>query len=156
MTSLDEAVRDVSILFLDTAPVIYYTERVSRFFPLARPIFRRINAGELMAVTSPITLAECLVHPYQQNKQTLTQQFTSLIKTGPHTRFVTINAEIADQAARLRARYNLRLPDALQVATAVYAGCDAFLTNDTQLQRVQELRVIVLEEISLSSESDEQ
>jgi len=69
---------------------------------------------------------------------------------------VPINAEIADQSARFRASYNLRLPDALQVATAVYAGCDAFLTNDTQLQRVQELRVIVLEEISLSSESSEQ
>jgi len=80
----------------------------------------------------------------------LAQQFRELIKTGPHTRFVPINAEVADQAAHLRARYNLRLPDALQVATAVYAGCDAFLTNDTQLQRVQDLRVNVLEEILLN------
>lgn len=63
---------------------------------------------------------------------------------------------IANQAARLRASYNLRLPDALQVATAVYAGCDAFLTNDRQLQRVQELQVIVLEEISLPSEGSKQ
>jgi predicted nucleic acid-binding protein len=49
----------------------------------------------------------------------------------------------------LRAHYNLRTPDALQVATALEFGCQAFLTNDEQLQRVTDLRVLVLKELSL-------
>ena len=49
----------------------------------------------------------------------------------------------------MRARYNLRTPDALHVATAVPAGCDAMLTNDAQLKRVQELSILVLDELEL-------
>ncbi|MEA5567068.1 hypothetical protein [Anabaena sp. UHCC 0399] len=37
----------------------------------------------------------------------------------------------------------LQLPDALQIATAISSGCDAFLTNDAALQRVLELRILV-------------
>ncbi|MCC5664290.1 hypothetical protein LC653_10260 [Nostoc sp. CHAB 5784] len=44
-------------------------------------------------------------------------------------------------------RYNLQLPDALQVAAAIIAGCEAFLTNDAALKRVTELRVLVVCEL---------
>jgi predicted nucleic acid-binding protein len=49
----------------------------------------------------------------------------------------------------LRAGYNLRTPDALQIATAVELNCQAFLTNDKQLQPVAELRVLILDELEL-------
>lgn len=48
------------------------------------------------------------------------------------------------QAAQLRARYNLTLTDALQVAVALETGCDALLTNDLTLKKVSELGIIVL------------
>ncbi|MBK9715381.1 MAG: PIN domain-containing protein [Kouleothrix sp.] len=60
-----------------------------------------------------------------------------------------IDAVVADQAAELRASYGLRTPDALQIAAALAAGCTAFLTNDARLQRVTELRVLVLDELEL-------
>jgi predicted nucleic acid-binding protein len=46
----------------------------------------------------------------------------------------------------LRARYNLRTPDALQVATALVRRCEAFLTNDARLKRVTEIRVLTLDD----------
>jgi predicted nucleic acid-binding protein len=49
--------------------------------------------------------------------------------------------------AELRARDQLRTPDALQVASALGAGCEAFLTNDLALRRVTELHVLVLGEL---------
>ncbi|MEH1906795.1 MAG: PIN domain-containing protein [Nostoc sp.] len=63
--------------------------------------------------------------------------------------FVEINANIAREAARIRVRYNLQLPDALQVAAAIIAGCETFLTNDTALKRVMELRILVVGELSV-------
>ncbi|HTG15538.1 MAG TPA: PIN domain-containing protein [Blastocatellia bacterium] len=60
-----------------------------------------------------------------------------------------IDIKTATSAADLRARYNLRTPDALRVATALAAGCDAFLTNDSDMQRVSELRVLVLDQLEL-------
>jgi len=62
---------------------------------------------------------------------------------------VPISAGVAESAADLRARYNLRTPDALHVATAIDAGCDAFLTNDTGIKRVQEIAVLVLDDLEL-------
>jgi predicted nucleic acid-binding protein len=49
----------------------------------------------------------------------------------------------------LRARYNLRTPDALHVATRIDATCDAFLTNDAGIKRVIEIAVLVLDELEL-------
>jgi len=62
-----------------------------------------------------------------------------------------ITVEIAELAADLRARYNLRTPDALQVATALAHRCEAFLTNDARLKRVAEIRVLTLEELRNAS-----
>jgi hypothetical protein len=50
-------------VFLDTAPVIYYVEGNTRYVAALDPLFRRLDAGALEAVSSPVTLAECLVHP---------------------------------------------------------------------------------------------
>lgn len=57
-----------------------------------------------------------------------------------------IDADDAVAAVELRARYALRTPDALQLAVAIRAGCDAFLTNDVRLRRVSELRIILLDD----------
>lgn len=54
--------------------------------------------------------------------------------TQESTNFLEISAEIGAQAAQIRVKYNLTLPDALQIATALVAGCEAFLTNDVQRQ----------------------
>ena len=110
-------------------------------------VFDRVDDGSLTAVTSPVTLAECLVFPYRQKQATLRQDFFDLIVNGNNTVFVPSDEEVGQQAAELRARYNLTLTDALQLATALCAGCEAFLTNDLALKRVTELRVIALDEL---------
>ncbi len=69
-----------------------------------------------------------------------------MIVSGQHTRFHVLGQQEAQRAALLRASYNLSLTDALQVAAALSAGCEAFLTNDFGLKRVTELRVLVLDE----------
>lgn len=62
---------------------------------------------------------------------------------------ISIDPETARIAADLRIRYNLRTPDALQLATAIRTGCDAFLTNDAALKKVRELRILVLSDLRL-------
>ncbi|MEM3658385.1 MAG: PIN domain-containing protein, partial [Candidatus Hadarchaeum sp.] len=66
----------------------------------------------------------------------------------PNARFVAPGVEAAAEAARLRARYGLRTPDALLLATARAGGATAFLTNDRALLRVREgLTIVVLEDL---------
>jgi len=63
--------------------------------------------------------------------------------------FASIDQDVAHQAAELRATYNITLADALQIAVALHMGCEAFLTNDGALERVKELRVLVVEKLEL-------
>ncbi len=144
---ITDALQNVSRLFLDTAPVIYYVENNPSYFARAASIFDRVDDGTLTAITSPVTLAECLVAPYRLGLTTLQQDFFDLIVNGNNTVFVSVDQDTARQAAELRARYNLTLTDALQIATALRAACEAFLTNDSALKRVTELRVLALDEL---------
>jgi len=143
-----DAFKAIRRLFLDTAPVIYHVEGAAAYQPLTDFVFQRISNGTCEAATSPITLAECLVHPFQQRDVALVQQFRQVLTTEAHTRYTSLDAA-AESAAELRARYNLSLTDAFQIAAALAAGCDAFLTNDLRLKRVQELAILVLDELEI-------
>ena len=142
-----DALQGVTRLFLDTAPVIYYVEKHPTYLALVAPIFGRIDADALIAVTSPVTLAECLVMPYRLNLPKLQQDFTDLIVYGQSTIFTQIDQEVACQAAELRANYNVTLADALQIAIALNMGCEALLTNDGALERVRELRILIVDKL---------
>ena len=142
-----QALQGVANIFLDTAPIIYYVERHPQFAPVVDEVFDRLDAGALSAVTSPITLAECLVLPCRLGQTQVRQSFTQRIVDGQGVSFVPIGAEIAERAAELRAKYNLTLTDACQVATAIVAGCDAVLTNDADWKRLQGIAVLVCGEL---------
>ena len=133
-------------VFLDTAPVIYFIEKNPLYAPKLLPVFNRLDEGDVIAGVSPITLAECLVIPYKLGKPEIVQVFSDLMVNSPSVRFFPLDEIIADKAAELRARYNLTLTDAFQVAVAVQSECEAFLTNDSDLKRVTELPIIIVKE----------
>ena len=60
---------------------------------------------------------------------------------------IAVDDVIADAAAMLRAKYGIRTPDAVQIASAIVGNSDAFLTNDRGLKRVTELRVLIPDEL---------
>lgn len=142
---IDEALAGVSRLFLDTAPVIYFVERNLKFVDRVDPIFERLES-EIMAVVGAVTIAECLVGALRLNLAALQQAYLEILD-GENVVFVESSRMIAREAARIRFEYNFQLPDALQIASAIAADCDVFLTNDTQLKRVTELRVLVVSEL---------
>ena len=56
-------------------------------------------------------------------------------------------SDIAEDAARLRASYNLSTPDAIQLATAIKSDAKAFLTNDSFLISVPDIDILVLDQV---------
>ena len=51
------------------------------------------------------------------------------------------------ESARLRATHNLKIPDAIQLATGLINGAEAFITNDVSFKRISQIKVIVLHEL---------
>jgi predicted nucleic acid-binding protein len=142
---LIDALAGVRRLFLDTAPVIYYVEGNAEYSSRLEPVFESLDTNTVQAVTSPITLSECLIVPNRLGDVLLQQLFVRQIVE--RSLFVPIDQPVAHTAASLRSEYNLNLLDAFQFAVALASRCDALLTNDRALRRVTTLRVIVLDEL---------
>ncbi len=90
---------------------------------------------------STITLAEIMAGPLGSGNEILAAQYREVLCRSPGWQTVPVDEEVAAEAARLRARYRLRLPDAIQVATAVQTRSWALITHDSALTRVQDIRV---------------
>lgn len=146
---LDEALRGVTTRGIDASPFIYLVEQHPTYLQLVREIFARIDGGNFVGVSSVITLIEVLTQPKKLGAALIEREYNALLLHSQHLTIVITTHAIADRAADLRARYSLRTPDAIQIATALQAGCEAFLTNDLALRRVTELRVLALSTLAL-------
>jgi predicted nucleic acid-binding protein len=86
-------------------------------------------------VTSHITLAEILIHPFRFGDLQAQHRYKLLLSSSSHWLEVrTISLPVLVLAARLRATSPLKLPDAIHMATAILAGCSHILTGDTDFR----------------------
>ena len=94
-------------------------------------------------VTSRLTRLECRSKPLRAGDLATLAQF-DVFFAGVELVLADLSAAVVERATELRARYNLRTPDALHDGTAVEVGATAFLTGDRALARCSELPVEVL------------
>lgn len=64
--------------------------------------------------------------------------------TGADFRLVDIDDAVIEKATDLRARLNVKTPDAIHLASAIVAGASAFLTGDQALARCTDVAVEVM------------
>jgi predicted nucleic acid-binding protein len=111
-------------------------------------LFAAVDRGDFSFITSTITLLEVLVKPLQESRQDVVTKYTEILTTAKGIDIFDINIAVSKEAAKLRAKYRLRTPDAIQLGTAIIFGADMFLTNDTILKSVSEIKVVTLSEIT--------
>ena len=145
--TVSDALRNVTRLGLDTPPVIYFAEEHPVYFPVCRAVFQAISSGEIHAATSAVTLTETLVKSIRLADAAAIAIYRQILGN-PLLPLTDVTRLQADNAADLRARYNLKMADALQISCAMTAGCDAFLTGDKDLRRVAEIHVLVLDDLT--------
>lgn len=136
-----------SIVGLDIAPLIYFTEENPSYLALVAPFFQATDRGEFSVVTSIMTLLEVLVGPVRAGDEQLAQRYRNFLLDSENLTPILLTREIAEEAARLRAFYNIRTPDAIQMATAIVGKASFFLTNDAKLPSLPNLQVLVLENL---------
>ena len=146
---ISEALRDVNHLYFDTAPLIYYLEQNPPFVARMELIMAQADSAQIRATTSVLTLTEILVQPLKVGNTDHAQDLYDAVLDRFGNGLATVTSEIALSAAAIRARHELRTPDALHLATTLRQGCDAFLTNDSHFKRVRNLRILDLDELEL-------
>jgi predicted nucleic acid-binding protein len=132
------------IVGLDTAPLIYFIEEHTTYLGAIKEFFETVDKGEVSVVTSTITLTEVLVHPLRSQNVDLAAEYRDILLNSNITT-VDISSDIAEYGALLRSQYNLRTPDALQIATAIKSGAGFFLTNDTKLPKIPNIDYLIMD-----------
>lgn len=127
---------------VDTAPIIYFLQDNEQFAPRFAAVYAAAEQGLINIVISVITLAEVLSGPLQTKNEVLARRYHETLCNSRGWRVVPVDEELAVLAARMRSSYKLRLPDAIQVATAVASGSHALLTHDQRLAKVKDVSVI--------------
>lgn len=134
-------------VFLDTAPLIYYIEENPQYSIILNKLFLENSKGVFLFQTSVITLLEVLVLPMRMNEIQLVEQYQNILCNSRSIDILDLNIEIAKKAAAYRAKYGLKTPDSIQIASAVNASADYFFTNDIRLKAVTEIEILVLDEL---------
>jgi predicted nucleic acid-binding protein len=96
---------------------------------------RRVQAaifsdeGHKFAI-SALVKSECLVLPFRSDDPKLASDFNTAFSWFES---LDIGEDIFIEAARVRAKFRVKMPDALHVACARHHGCAEFWTNDGRL-----------------------
>ena len=132
---------------IDSSVFIYYAEAHPRFGPPAREIFVLCETGKKKIFASTLAITEILTG-YRKKKEIEAEDiFWKIARVlSPNLVFLPATVAVADTAADLRVRYNLRTPDALHLASAIQAEAGCFITNDRKLKAVKEIPVLLLSE----------
>jgi predicted nucleic acid-binding protein len=135
---------DNKAVYLDTAPLIYYLEENATHSSYLNQLFKKNEAGEFIFYSSVVTLTEVLTLPFRQGNVELAEQYQYFLSETQTLKLIPVNLPIAKLAAKLRAEYGIRMPDAIHLATAMEIKADWFLTNDIALKKIKGLNVITL------------
>lgn len=130
---------DQALLLLDSAPVIYFLEGHSKFGPYFAPVFEAHATGKVRFAVTTITVCEVLTGPLKSRDDAVVRRYRAVFDSW---QLVDFDVDVAESAARLRASLGLKLPDAIQAASALAINAVALVTHDRDFSRVRSLRVI--------------
>ncbi len=115
--------------YIDSNIIIYMVEGEAGLKALAVSALDRCLREGYLLVTSEMTVGECLTGALRRDHGAV-DAYRDLFDRGALLDVVDVTRAIVRRAAELAAEFNLKLLDALHVATAEAWGCEVFLTND--------------------------
>jgi predicted nucleic acid-binding protein len=124
---------------VDTAPFIYVLESHPQWADQFVGLFEAAAKGNLTIALSTITLSEVLTGPFKAGQTALAKRYEKALS---QYKVIWVSPAIAALAAQLRARYRLKLPDAIQLASALDIGAAALVTHDRDFSQVSGMVIL--------------
>lgn len=135
-------------VLIDTSVWIYHIEQNAALAPAAGLVVEGIEQGKIRGIASELTLLELTVGPLRAGRQDVADDYEILLDYFPNFELQPIGREVLLEAAGLRARYRLRAPDAIQVATGLRYGATLAVTNDESWRHLPSIETVVLSDLS--------
>lgn len=137
-------IKNLKKIALDSNIFIYNLEQNDRYSQYTDILFQDLFSKKRRAVTSIISLIEMLSYP---NTGEIAKQIADDFYSITNLNIYEVDQNIAMEAAKIRRGYKFRLPDSIQLATALISKAQVFISNDINLKKFKELQVILLQEI---------
>ena len=97
---------------LDSDVLIYHLEDTKPYSDLTEAAFAAISSGAPRAVLSTVSVTQLMVRPFAEPESNRVDVFERFLLSLPNAILTAPDYAIAKDAARLRARYGIRTPDA--------------------------------------------
>ena len=130
---------DGATVLVDTAPWIYILEDHPVWASQFVGLFEAAERGRLQLALTTVTLAEVLAGPFKAKQTALAKRYEKALG---RYHVVPLSAQVAVMAAQLRVQYRLKLPDAVQLASALDIGAAALVTHDRDFSKVNDFPVL--------------
>jgi len=115
-------------------------------FPQASELFRVLAVARAEVFASVLTITEVINKSYEIGDTKRVPARLDFIHGGGRINVIDVSQAIALKAAQLRAKYHLKTPDAIHLATAIEANCDVFFTADKDFQiNISEVKIVHIE-----------
>jgi len=144
MGRLEDDIKRFSRIAIDTNAFIYLMERHPKYFDVVRELFNAVEIGRVYAISSVLLITEVLTKPLKDGNKGLADRYLAFVSTFPNLGLREIDQNVTLQAAKLRACYGFKTPDALFLATAMEEKAEAFITNDVRLQGFKKIEIVLL------------
>jgi len=124
------------MLYIDTNILIYLFELHDPYSKKVATILEEFTKGGKQLVTSTITVTEFLVGTTLSNLETLHKV--------PKLNIISVDENLAEQAAILQRKTVIKIGDSIHLATAIQQKAEAFFTNDKKLTKIVEKYMSVI------------
>lgn len=144
MAVIDDSARRI---YFDANIFIYTVEKHQEYADILTRVFVEIEANSQIVVTSELTLAECLIGARKARSRELEDLYENLLAPSETIKPVPVSREILRAAACYAGDANVKLADAIHVATAIALDCEIFLTNDRRVIAPPPIRLVLLSNV---------
>ena len=124
------------MLYLDTNVLIYLFELHDPYSKKVATILEEFTDSGKQLVTSAVTITEFLAG-------TTLSSLKTLLKV-PKLNIISVDENLAEQAAILQRNNSIKIGDSIHLATAIQQKAEAFFTNDKKLIKIVEKYMSVI------------
>lgn len=129
-------------IYLDTCCFIYLVEGEPKWRAVVEQRLRSLEPISKL-ITSQLARLECRTKPMRDGNRSLLERYDALFGAD-RVAVLDVSEQVIDRATELRARYGLKTPDAIHLATAIESSAAEFWTADAALSRCTDIAVMVV------------
>jgi len=132
-------------IFLDTNIFLAILNEEENW-QFAEKVLLDIHNGKYTGYTSVICVSEILSGFYAEDESEKGEMFLTDLKAINNLTITDVDLIIAKDAAKMRAKYKIKLPDAMIASSCMIHKCK-LITQDENLKKVKEIDVKSIDEI---------